>query len=190
MTALLLPEDALWRPSPFADERPEDVPVSLVVVHGISLPAGQWGGPWVDDLFMGRLYNQPDLPPYLSSLQFLKVSTHLFIRRTGAVVQYVALQRRAWHAGVSAWQGRERCNDYSIGIELEGSDHTAYDDRQYASLQRVLVQLKAQVPTLQEIVGHEDIAPGRKTDPGPAWNWERLVLPDGLYSPHQSGGCS
>ncbi len=187
ISPLLIP-DALWRPSPFADERPAMTPITLVVIHGISLPAGEWGGPLVDDLFMGRLYNTSGLPASLHTLHNIKVSAHLFIRRSGAVLQYVDLWRRAWHAGVSSWRGRERCNDFSIGIEMEGTDHHAYDERQYVSLQRVLLHMKTIIPSLEEVVGHEDIAPGRKTDPGPAWNWEHLDVPEGLHAPHCSGG--
>ena len=167
-------ELARQEPSPNCDERPHGVEPDLIVVHGISLPPGEFGGPWIDQLFTNAL--PPDGHPYFAEVAGLRVSSHLLIRRSGEVVQYVPFQRRAWHAGVSAWAGRERCNDYSIGIELEGSDHLPYESTQYAMLARVIAVLCRSYPCLtpDRVVGHSDIAPGRKTDPGPAFDWPRL----------------
>jgi len=167
-------ELARQEPSPNCDERPQGVEPDLIVVHGISLPPGEFGGPWIDQLFTNAL--PPDGHPYFAEVAGLRVSSHLLIRRSGEVVQYVPFQRRAWHAGVSAWAGRERCNDYSIGIELEGADHLPYESTQYAMLARVIAVLCRSYPCLtpDRVVGHSDIAPGRKTDPGPAFDWPRL----------------
>lgn len=161
-------------PSPNCDDRPEGVPIDLIVVHGISLPPGEYGGPWIDALFTNTL--DPQAHPYFADIHELRVSSHLLIRRDGEVVQYVPFTRRAWHAGVSQYKGRERCNDFSIGIELEGTDETPYDDRQYQSLAEVIAALEQAYPKLsrQRLTGHSDIAPGRKTDPGSAFNWSRL----------------
>lgn len=161
-------------PSPNCDDRPAGTHPDLVVVHGISLPPGEYGGPWIDRLFTNSLPREAH--PYFEVVAGLRVSSHVLIRRDGEVVQYVPLHRRAWHAGVSSWQGRERCNDYSIGIEVEGSDHEPYDSTQYAMLARVITLLCRAYPalSLDRVVGHSDIAPGRKTDPGPAFDWPRL----------------
>ena len=165
---------ARQEPSPNCDERPPGVTPDLIVVHGISLPPGEFGGPWIDRLFTNTL--PPDGHPYFAEVAGLRVSSHLLIRRSGEVVQYVPFQRRAWHAGVSSWAGRERCNDFSIGIELEGVDHSPYESAQYAMLARVIAELCRSYPTLapERVVGHDDIAPGRKSDPGPAFDWPRL----------------
>jgi AmpD protein len=167
-------ELARQEPSPNCDERPPGVEPDLIVVHGISLPPGEFGGPWIDQLFTNGL--SPDGHPYFAEVAGLRVSSHLLIRRTGEIVQYVPFQRRAWHAGASSWAGRERCNDYSIGIELEGADHSPYESAQYAMLARVIAVLCRHYPHLtpERVVGHSDIAPGRKTDPGPAFDWPRL----------------
>jgi len=167
-------ELARHEPSPNCDDRPHGVEPDLIVVHGISLPPGEFGGPWIDQLFTNAL--PPDGHPYFAEVAGLRVSSHLLIRRSGEIVQYVPFQRRAWHAGVSAWAGRERCNDYSIGIELEGADHSPYESTQYAMLARVIAVLCRCYPCLtpDRVVGHSDIAPGRKTDPGPAFDWPRL----------------
>ncbi len=167
-------ELARQEPSPNCDDRPHGVEPDLIVVHGISLPPGEFGGPWIDQLFTNAL--PPDGHPYFAEVADLRVSSHLLIRRSGEVVQYVPFQRRAWHAGVSSWAGRERCNDYSIGIELEGADHSPYESTQYAMLARVIVVLCRSYPRLtpDRVVGHSDVAPGRKTDPGPAFDWPRL----------------
>lgn len=157
--------------SPNCDERPPGSVPELIVVHGISLPPGEYGGPWVDLLFTNRLPR--DAHPYFESIADLRVSTHLLIRRDGELVQYVPFHRRAWHAGASCWQGRERCNDFSIGIELEGTDSDPYESIQYAMFGRIVALLCRSYPTLgpERIAGHDEIAPGRKTDPGIAFDW-------------------
>ena len=160
--------------SPNCDERPAGITPDLIIVHGISLPPGEFGGPWIDRLFSN------DIPvaahPYFEQIAGLRVSSHVLIRRDGEVVQYVPFHRRAWHAGASSWQGRERCNDFSVGIELEGTDHSPYESAQYAMLARVIAALCRTYPGLSpdRIVGHSDVAPGRKTDPGIAFDWPRL----------------
>lgn len=167
-------EGARQRPSPHCDERGQPGEVSLLVVHGISLPPGQFGGPYIDALFMGTL--DPAEHPYFATIAALRVSAHLLIRRDGELIQYVPLHKRAWHAGQSSFDGRERCNDYSIGIELEGTDELPYSEAQYQQLSRVCVLLQQHYPaiTSARIVGHDTIAPGRKTDPGPSFEWARL----------------
>lgn len=161
-------------PSPNCDDRPPGVEPDLVILHGISLPPGEFGGPWIDRLFTNAL--PPDAHPYFAEVSALRVSAHLLVRRDGEVVQYVPCHRRAWHAGASSWEGRERCNDYSIGIELEGTDAMPYESVQYATAARVIVGLCRAYPGLSadRIVGHSDVAPGRKTDPGIAFDWPRL----------------
>jgi AmpD protein len=161
-------------PSPNHDERPPGVSAELIVVHGISLPPGEFGGPWIDRLFTNTL--PADAHPYFAGVAQARVSAHLLVRRDGGVVQYVPLQRRAWHAGVSSYLGREKCNDFSIGIELEGTDDHPYTPAQYAVLSRLIVALCAAYPqlSLARLIGHSDIAPGRKTDPGPSFDWPRL----------------
>ena len=161
-------------PSPNCDERPENCPVELLVIHGISLPPGEFGGPWIDALFTNTLDGV--VHPYFREIESVEVSAHLLVRRDGEVVQYVPFDRRAWHAGQSCFDGRERCNDYSIGIELEGSDEQPYEEVQYQVLAQVCKALFASYPSLspQRIVGHCDIAPCRKTDPGPYFEWPRL----------------
>lgn len=161
-------------PSPNCDTRPDGTAVSLAVIHGISLPPGQFGGPWIDALFTNRL--GPDAHPYFAAIHELRVSSHLLLRRGGEMVQYVPFERRAWHAGASAYLGRQACNDFAVGIELEGCDRRRYTAAQYAGLAAVLTALCRRYPALtpDRIVGHSDIAPGRKTDPGPAFDWRRL----------------
>lgn len=160
--------------SPNCDARPEGVDLELIVVHGISLPPGEFGGPWIDRLFTNTL--PWDEHPYFKSIEGLKASSHLLIRRDGELVQYVSFNQRAWHAGVSNYRGRERCNDFSVGIELEGTDASAYEPVQYRKLAEVILALCDAYPTLsrERLVGHSDIAPGRKTDPGIAFDWPRL----------------
>ena len=158
-------------PSPNVDARPDDCAVNLIVIHNISLPPDQFGGPGVVELFTNRL--DPGAHPYYENIQELKVSSHFFIRRDGELIQFVPCTQRAWHAGVSNWGGRECCNDFSIGIELEGSDTTPFTDAQYASLNQLTAAIQAAYP-IQAIQGHADIAPGRKTDPGPYFDWARL----------------
>lgn len=157
--------------SPNYDDRPEGQAIDLIVVHGISLPPGEFGGCWIDDLFGNCL--DPDIHPYFKEIQGLKVSSHFLIRRDGEIKQYVPVTKRAWHAGVSSFKGRDACNDYSIGIELEGEDDTPYESVQYAQLLALISALLEAYPDISEenIVGHADIAPGRKTDPGAAFEW-------------------
>jgi AmpD protein len=157
--------------SPNCSDRQDEQDISLLVIHGISLPPGQFGGPHVDELFCNRL--DPAAHAFFAEICELRVSAHVLIRRDGEVVQYVPFNRKAWHAGQSCYQGRNECNEFSIGIELEGTDDTAYTDAQYARLAQVVRQLLATYPALSEarIVGHSDIAPGRKTDPGPGFDW-------------------
>jgi AmpD protein len=161
-------------PSPNCDLRPPDTRVDLLVIHGISLPPGEFGGPWIDDLFQSRL--DPDAHPYFRGIACLRVSAHLLIRRDGELIQYVPLTHRAWHAGPSCFRGREQCNDFSIGIELEGADDVPYADRQYEVLGETIKAVVGRYPSItpDRIAGHSDIAPGRKTDPGPAFEWGRL----------------
>ncbi|MBQ4811886.1 N-acetyl-anhydromuranmyl-L-alanine amidase [Pseudoalteromonas luteoviolacea] len=170
---------AVHRSSPHFDDRPHEDDVDLLVIHNISLPAGVFGTNYVDDLFMGSIDCQAH--PTFSSLNGLRVSAHCFIRRCGQIIQYVPFSKRAWHAGVSNFLGRERCNDFSIGIEMEGTDTEYYTDAQYEALVRVSQVILAQYPniTSERIVGHCDIAPGRKTDPGDAFEWQRYL--DALY---------
>jgi N-acetyl-anhydromuramoyl-L-alanine amidase len=161
-------------PSPNCDARPEPDDISLLVIHGISLPPGRFGGGWIDRLFTNSLDAQAH--PYFAQIATLRVSAHLLIDRRGCLTQYVPFARRAWHAGVSSFEGRERCNDFSIGIELEGTDTQPYTQRQYTRLVRCVRAICARHPriTPARIVGHSDIAPGRKTDPGPAFDWAYL----------------
>ena len=160
--------------SPNCDARPDGADITLMVVHGISLPPGEYGGGWIDDLFCNRL--DPEAHPYFREIAGLRVSSHLLIRRDGEVIQYVPFSRRAWHAGDSCFEGRSACNDFSIGIELEGQDTEPYTDRQYEQLAAVMQALVAAYPglSLDRVAGHCDIAPGRKTDPGPAFDWQQL----------------
>lgn len=165
--------DTEWLPSPNADERPPGCTVDLLVIHAISLPPGQFGGGHIAELFLNQL--DPGVHPYFATIADLRVSAHLLIRRDGSAVQFVALDRRAWHAGQSLFRGRECCNDFSIGIELEGSDATPFSDAQYARLATLTTAVRAAFPCIgsEQIVGHSDIAPGRKTDPGPHFDWTR-----------------
>ena len=160
--------------SPHFDSRPAGVEPDLVVLHGISLPPGDFGGPWITRLFTGNL--SPDVHPYFETLVGVRVSAHVLIRRDGEPVQFVPFGARAWHAGKSSWAGRDACNDYSIGIECEGADDVAYEDAQYATLRTLLPRLLEAYPAItpERIVGHSDIAPGRKTDPGAAFDWARI----------------
>jgi AmpD protein len=166
--------EARWVHSPNSDARPPGNEPELIVIHGISLPPDRYGGPWIDRLFTNTLPAEAD--PYFATIQDLRVSSHVLISRDGSLTQYVPFSQRAWHAGASNWCGREGCNDYSIGIELEGSDDEPYDERQYPVLAALIVALQRAYPTLASgaIAGHSDIAPGRKTDPGPAFDWKRL----------------
>lgn len=167
-------KEARQQPSPNYDSRPDESDISLIVVHGISLPPGEFGDDYIDQLFTNKL--NPNEHPYFKEIAGLKVSSHLLIRRDGELVQYVPLLKRAWHAGASSYKNCENCNDFSVGIELEGEDETAYTDVQYQVLSKLIKHLIATYPGLNRnsIAGHSDIAPGRKTDPGDAFDWERL----------------
>ncbi|HEY0721491.1 MAG TPA: 1,6-anhydro-N-acetylmuramyl-L-alanine amidase AmpD [Gammaproteobacteria bacterium] len=170
--------------SPNCDERPAGSVPELIVIHAISLPPGQFGGPWIDALFTNTL--DPAAHPYFAEIHHLQVSSHLLLRRDGEIVQYVPFGKRAWHAGKSHYAGRERCNDFSIGIELEGSDDTPFELAQYHQLAAVIGALLRTYPTLDasRITGHSDIAPGRKTDPGPHFLWPQLyaLLEQGMMN--------
>jgi AmpD protein len=169
----LLPQ-AIHRCSPNQDERPPDSVIDLLVIHNISLPPGEFGGSWIDDLFHNRL--DPNAHPYFREIADLKVSTHLLIRRSGELIQYVPLHCRAWHAGDSCFEGREKCNDFSIGIELEGTDDQPYTPQQYSTLADTTREILRRFPAIsrERIRGHCDIAPGRKSDPGPAFDWQQF----------------
>lgn len=158
--------------SPNQDDRPDGMHITLIVIHAISLPPSQFGGEGIVSLFTNAL--DPAAHPYYAQISRLRVSAHFLIRRDGSGIQFVRCGRRAWHAGASSWRGRERCNDYSIGIELEGCDDQPFEDVQYHSLAALIVQIKALYP-IEDVVGHSDVAPGRKTDPGPFFDWTRLV---------------
>ncbi len=192
---------ALWRdgwrqaarrgPSPNFGPRPDGVlgEVWLVVLHSISLPPGRYGGPEVEQLFTNTL--DCEAHPYFNSLRGLAVSAHFFVRRGGEVVQFVSIDDRAWHAGASLWRGRAQCNDFSVGIELEGLEGERFDPAQYGSLERLLRSLAAQLP-LTDVVGHEHIAPGRKRDPGPGFDWNHITALLGelsLRGPATSGAA-
>lgn len=167
-----LANHAQWIASPNFDSRPVEsllnTGISLIVIHNISLPPGQYGGNGIIELFTNQL--NPDEHPYYAEIYTRKVSSHFLIRRNGQLIQFVSCLDRAWHAGVSNWQGRERCNDFSVGIELEGSDFEAFEAVQYQILSQLLAALREAYP-IKAIVGHSDIAPGRKTDPGPYFDW-------------------
>jgi len=160
--------------SPHFDARPTGQLPELIIIHGISLPPGEYGGPWIDRLFCGNL--PAGAHPFFSTIEGLRVSAHALIRRDGSVSQYVPFHARAWHAGVSEWQGRSACNDFSIGIELEGADTEPYEPAQYRTLVALISALLRAYPSLSSdrLVGHSDVAPGRKTDPGLSFDWTRL----------------
>lgn len=160
--------------SPNCDARPAGCEPSLIVVHAISLPPGEYGGPWIDDFFCNRLDRSAH--PWFAEIEGVRVSAHLLIRRDGELVQYVPFSQRAWHAGESCYRERSACNDFAIGIELEGCDADGFEDIQYRQLADVTLLLRAQYPGIgtSDLVGHSDIAPGRKTDPGPGFDWPRL----------------
>lgn len=164
---------AVHCPSPNFNQRPAGCALDLLVIHNISLPPGQFGGGCVQAFFSNQLNISQH--PYFHTIANLKVSAHLLIERTGAITQFVALNQRAWHAGASSFRGRDNCNDTSIGIELEGCDDIAYTDQQYEALAAITREILARYPdiSMDRIVGHSDIAPGRKTDPGPAFDWAR-----------------
>lgn len=177
-------EDGWWAgalpcPSPNVDARPPGVAIELAVIHAISLPPGEFGGPEIVDLFLNRLDSRAH--PYFAGLAGLRVSAHFLIRRDGALIQFASVWQRAWHAGVSCWEGRERCNDFSLGIELEGCDAQPFTAAQYAALNRLLAALQTHLP-LRALAGHQHIAPGRKTDPGRCFEWDAVRAP-GLARP-------
>jgi len=161
-------------PSPNFNDRPVASDISLLVIHNISLPPGQFGGGYIQQFFQNCLHATED--PFFAEIENLQVSAHFLIERTGKVVQFVPTASRAWHAGVSVFDERDNCNDFSIGIELEGTDHELYTDLQYDSLAELSLEICRRYPkiTVERIVGHSDIAPGRKTDPGPAFDWTRF----------------
>ncbi len=163
-----------YQPSPHHDERPEATTIDMIVIHNISLPPGQFGSSAVEDFFCGELDTRAH--PYFSHLAAVKVSAHLFVKRDGTLIQFVPFTKRAWHAGESFFAGKSRCNDFSIGIELEGTDDKPYEKIQYQQLAQVLALLMRAYPAItpERIVGHVDIAPTRKTDPGPAFDWDYL----------------
>lgn len=167
-------------PSPNHGPRPADTLIDLAVVHSVSLPPGQYGGPEIEQLFTNQLDWQAH--PYFEQIRGLEVSAHFLIRRNGELVQFVSVLDRAWHAGRSSWQGRDNCNDYSVGIELEGLEHHAFEPAQYDTLADLLADLSMHWPALQHVAGHEHVAPGRKQDPGGAFDWiglqQRLAWPD------------
>ena len=163
--------EAAWVPSPNFDARPEVARIELLVIHAISLPPGEFGGPWIDALFQNRL--DPDAHPYFREIAGMQVSAHFMIDRGGALRQYVSTNDRAWHAGASEWKGRARCNDFSIGVELEGADDVPFAEPQYETLATLTRALFSRYGTL-DVAGHSDVAPGRKTDPGPWFEWDRF----------------
>ena len=158
--------------SPNCDERPAGEALSLLVIHAISLPPSQFGSDNIQRLFTNTL--DPAAHPYFSTIDHLRVSAHFLIRRGGDLLQFVSCHKRAWHAGVSSWNGRDRCNDFSIGVELEGCDELPFEDAQYKRLAELIALLRRSFP-IQAIAGHSDISPGRKTDPGPCFDWQRLA---------------
>jgi AmpD protein len=178
-TLTLNPVSGLLEPvnyqlSPHHDERPADAGIDMIVVHGISLPPGEFGSNAIEAFFCGKL--DTNSHPAYADIAGVRVSAHLLIRRTGEIIQFVPFTKRAWHAGVSSFQGKSRCNDFSIGIELEGTDHIPYEQAQYQQLSHVITLLRQAYPAITQdrVVGHSDIAPGRKTDPGPIFDWGYL----------------
>lgn len=173
--SLVITDDGLvkgvrYLPSPNHDERPPGAQIELLVIHNISLPPGEFGGSAIIELFTNRL--DPAAHPYYATIADRRVSAHFLIRRDGETIQFVPCGNRAWHAGASEWRGRGRCNDFSIGIELEGSDEMPFEDAQYEALAELILALRARYP-VADVAGHSDIAPGRKTDPGPHFDWAR-----------------
>jgi N-acetyl-anhydromuramoyl-L-alanine amidase len=167
-----LVEGVRYLPSPNCDARPPNTQIELVVIHNISLPPREFGGPGIIDLFLNRL--SPHDHPYYAGIAQLRVSAHFLIRRDGELIQFVPCAWRAWHAGVSTWRKRERCNDFSLGIELEGADDIPYGETQYGRLVELLAAVRQRYP-VKALTGHSDIAPGRKTDPGPAFDWSKII---------------
>lgn len=172
--------------SPNYNERPSNTDIDLLVIHNISLPPGEFGGPYIDAFFTNTL--DPSDHPYFVEIASVEVSSHCFISRDGSITQYVPFTKRAWHAGISQFSGREDCNDFSIGIELEGTDTLPYDKLQYFALARLVALLQQTYPkiTWDRIVGHSTIAPGRKTDPGPAFDWKLFLKLLSMDSKHSN----
>ena len=158
--------------SPNCDDRPDGVEVSLVVLHSISLPPGEYGGDSIERLFTNGL--DPAAHPYFAEIRGLRVSSHFLVRRDGELIQFVPVERRAWHAGASSWRGRSRCNDFSVGIELEGTEEDVFTEAQYRALAVLLKDLQKKLP-IRDLAAHSDVAPGRKTDPGARFDWARLL---------------
>jgi AmpD protein len=169
-------EGVTFHSSPNFDSRPKDTDISLIVIHSISLPPGKYGGNEIKDFFLNELDTSNH--EYFESIKNLKVSSHIVIKRTGEILQFVPFNKRAWHAGISSYLGKENCNDYSIGIELEGTDDSEFTDEQYNSLKNLTSSLIRSYPNLSEdrLVGHSDIAPGRKSDPGIFFDWKRFIV--------------
>jgi N-acetyl-anhydromuramoyl-L-alanine amidase len=167
--------EAVHIASPNFDERPQDCNIDMLVLHNISLPPSEYGGNGIIELFTNTL--NPEEHPYYAEIYTRKVSSHFLIRRDGQLLQFVSCNDRAWHAGVSKWQERERCNDFSVGVELEGSDFETFETVQYETLETLMNTLKKYLP-IKHIVGHSDIAPERKTDPGPYFDWNKVNLFD------------
>jgi len=169
-------EGVIFHPSPNFDSRPKDIDISLIVIHSISLPPGKYGGNEIKDFFLNELDTSNH--EYFESIKNLKVSSHIVIKRTGEILQFVPFNKRAWHAGISSYLGKENCNDYSIGIELEGTDDSEFTDEQYNSLINLTSSLIRSYPNLSKdrLVGHSDIAPGRKSDPGIFFDWKRFIV--------------
>jgi AmpD protein len=167
----LLPQ-ARYLASPNCDERPPGAAITLLVLHSISLPPGQYGGDAIERLFTNRL--DPAAHPYFRDIAGLKLSSHFLVGRGGELLQFVPVQRRAWHAGASCWRGRSRCNDFSIGVELEGVEEGAFEDIQYERLNELVRALRGRLP-LSDVAAHSDVAPGRKADPGAHFDWARLL---------------
>ena len=163
--------------SPNWNERPVDTQIDMLVIHNISLPPGEFGGPYIDAFFRNELGSYLHFHPYFNDIISLTVSSHCLIRRDGEIIQYVPFSKRAWHAGISCFAGKDNCNDYSIGIELEGADHIPYTEAQYFMLTKLIRSLQNTYPgiTRERIVGHSTIAPDRKTDPGPSFDWDLLT---------------
>jgi AmpD protein len=183
-------EAARHVPSPNHGRRPAGAPIDLAVLHSISLPPGQYGGPEIEQLFTNQLDWQAH--PYFQQIQGLEVSAHFLIRRDGELLQFVSVDDRAWHAGRSSWRGRDNCNDYAVGIELEGLEHHPFESEQYDTLAVLLQAMADHYPELRHVAGHEHVAPGRKEDPGRAFDWTGLrqrlawpdeAFPDGISSP-------
>ena len=158
--------------SPNQDDRPAGTEITLLIVHSISLPPGEYGGDSIERLFTNRL--DPAAHPYFKEIEGMKVSAHFLVRRDGEVIQFVPVLKRAWHAGASSWRGRTACNDFSVGVELEGSDDAPFEEAQYRALEDLIARLRGALP-LRDVAAHSDIAPGRKTDPGPGFAWARVL---------------